>query len=155
MWTGAQIHKPVLGAHSLFSLRHGPNISGEYNDWCSPLTSLYPQSSEIPRRQPDPIGIQSVHFSHTGWCPVSWSCDCLLSVSSPEREEEHLSLGREERRGDLHLSSRWTVCRRLTQTIHIQGKWEVAHAVSDLRAFAMLKMKNSIASCGAEHECVH
>lgn len=52
-----------------------------------------------PERQCDPIGIQSVHFSiqDAGWCPLSGSCDCLLSVPSPvhsRAEEEHLLLGR-------------------------------------------------------------
>lgn len=77
---------------------------------------IYPQYSETPQRQSDPIGIQSVHFSmqDTGWCPLSGSCDCLLSVPSPVHSragEEHLSLGRV-----FFAPVEWTVGHCLTRT---------------------------------------
>lgn len=73
----------------------------------------YPQGSEIPQRPSDPIGIQSMHFSlqPPGWSPLSWSCDCLLSVPSPGQpragEEHHITWAGIE---EICAPVEWTVC---------------------------------------------
>lgn len=61
------------------------------------ITDIYPRGSEIPQRPSDPIGIQAMHlsFQPPKWSPLSGSCDCLLSVPSPDQPragEEHLHL---------------------------------------------------------------
>ncbi|XP_067462995.1 cGMP-dependent protein kinase 1 isoform X7 [Thunnus thynnus] len=72
-------------------------------------STYYSQASEIPQRPSDPIGIQSMHFSLQP--PLSWSCDCLLSVPSPGQpraREEHPLLHLGGYKGDLHLACRQT-----------------------------------------------
>lgn len=53
----------------------------DVHSWVCRRPTCPPWSSGIQQRPPDPIGIQSMHFSLRS--PLSRSCDCLMSVPSP------------------------------------------------------------------------
>lgn len=136
-----------------FCSPNGPNVSREYNDWCSPLTSLsVPRARKYPEDNLTQLGSSRSVSPHTGGrCPVSCSCDYLLSVRSPERERSILSVGLEEEqeRGEEREGKEdFCTCRAAARPDkHIQDKWEVAPAVRWVfRLLVRCKIKNG-SSC--------